>query len=240
MRVKVIGCSTTWTERATSCYLIDENILVDCGFGSTKRFKSCGISFKQINTFFITHLHFDHILDFSSYIYSQSLTNIEYKGSETINIFGPKGLKKYLLRLIKLMHLTPKRVGFGTNIKVHEITNFSKPFQYAKYTITPYKLHHGDLENIAYVFNDGTVNFGFSGDTSNEDVEPFIAKCDYVLLEACGLRTSVNHLGVDKFLEYKNKYPQKQFFAVHCNDEIYDNANKLGLPIAKENDEWKF
>ena len=239
MKVKVIGCSTTWTERTTSCYLVDKNILVDCGFGSTKRFNSCGISFKQINTFFITHLHFDHILDFSGYIYSQILKDEEYRTGE-LHIFGPKGLKKYLVRLIKLMLLTPKQVSFGKNIKVHEITDFSKPFQYDKYTITPYKLHHGELQNIAYVFNDGTVNFGFSGDTSDLDLEPFIQQCDYLLLEASDMTTTRNHLGVDKFLEYKNKYPQKHFFAIHCDDEIYNNAKKLGLPIAKEDDEWTF
>lgn len=240
MRVKVIGCSTTWTQRSTSCYLIDNNILVDCGIGSIKRFQQSGVKFKEINTFFITHLHFDHIFDISGFLYSQSLTSNEYKSLETINIFGPKGIKKYILKLLKLMYLPPKKASIGNKIKIHEITDFSKPFNWGKYTITPYKLKHDSLQNIGYVFSNGKVNFGFSGDTTDVNLEAFIENCDYLLLDASGFKTTITHLGVDKFLEYKNKYPQKHFFAVHCNDEVYDNAKKLGLPLAKENDEWNF
>ena len=98
MEVTVIGCSTTWTDKPVSSYLLNKNILIDSGEGTIKYYKKCGVDLKNINHIFITHLHTDHFMGLSAHI-SQVLV---YEGEDKkyrLNIYGPKGLLKALKTL---------------------------------------------------------------------------------------------------------------------------------------------
>ena len=48
MQVKVIGCSNAWTDRPTSSYCINENILVDCGEGTFKYYQKAKVDYIKI------------------------------------------------------------------------------------------------------------------------------------------------------------------------------------------------
>lgn len=58
MRITTLGCNGSITgERRTTCYQVDDDILIDCGTGAGE------LSFEQsiaIDTVFLTHAHLDH------------------------------------------------------------------------------------------------------------------------------------------------------------------------------------
>lgn len=90
-----------------------ENILVDCGEGTQRQFKKAKISPTKITKILLTHWHGDHILGLPGLIQTLGLMN--YK--KTLNIYGPKGTKKYMKELMK----TFVYAGEKFPIKVHEI-----------------------------------------------------------------------------------------------------------------------
>ena len=94
MKITVIGCSTTWTNRATSSYCINDNILVDAGEGTLKVYEKAGVNFNNIKHIFITHLHTDHVTTAFHHIYDIGC-EVKYHNncSRELNIYGPLGTK---------------------------------------------------------------------------------------------------------------------------------------------------
>ena len=66
--VKVIGCSTAWTNRPMSSYCLDDEILIDCGEGTTKYYDKTDVNFNSIKNIFITHFHSDHFSGLTQYL----------------------------------------------------------------------------------------------------------------------------------------------------------------------------
>ena len=73
--MRVVACGTGMPQprlkQAGSCYLIElgngDKFIFDMGKGSTERLSALGIPTDQLNTVFISHLHFDHAGDFPSF-----------------------------------------------------------------------------------------------------------------------------------------------------------------------------
>jgi len=62
MKIKVLGCSNSWTEKHTSCFLVNDNILIDCGIDAYKAYIKLGKPLTDIKLFLISHFHADHIM----------------------------------------------------------------------------------------------------------------------------------------------------------------------------------
>ena len=61
------GTPTPLLHRAGSSYLVtleDEMLLFDCGPFSIRRLMEAGVSQTQITSLFLTHLHYDHCVDY--------------------------------------------------------------------------------------------------------------------------------------------------------------------------------
>lgn len=239
MNVKVIGCSTSWTDRPTSSYCINDSILVDCGEGTIKQYKKLNVNFYNIKNIFITHLHSDHSFTLANYVYHY----LKYKNDLNKNnftIFGPVGLKKHICQIIDTFMFGLNSADVDKHINIVEISNFACPIKIENLTILPFKLNHGKLTNIAYVFEEENSKVGFSGDcTYTKNLENFICQSNSVFLECCAHETTKDHLGYDKYHLLSKTYPSKNFYAIHCNDEIYDNSKKLKITVAKNGKTYK-
>jgi len=75
----------------------NENILVDCGEGTQRQMKLARISPAKTTKILITHLHGDHIFGLPGLL--QTIASSNY--NKELEIFGPKGTKKYLNFIIK-------------------------------------------------------------------------------------------------------------------------------------------
>lgn len=73
-----------------------ENILVDCGEGTQRQFRKAKINPTKITKILITHWHGDHVLGIPGLLQTLSLNGY----NKTLNIYGPKGTKKYFKNLM--------------------------------------------------------------------------------------------------------------------------------------------
>ena len=243
MQVKVVGCSNSWSTRPTSCYCVDDTILVDCGAGARKYFKKAKVHASNIKNIFVTHLHADHLVDLCEFINTE-LTFKSQEKRKTLTIYGPVGLYNILDFFVKTIALGGE-LGQKLNLKdfvnIIEITKFDQKINIEKYTITPFKLWHGFIDDIGYVFDDGSVKVGFSGDCIfDEATKEFIKNIDGGFVDCYHKKTNRTHIGLDDFLKIKNQYPSKKLLAVHCDDEVYKIAKRYKVKVAKASKRYKF
>lgn len=109
-----------------------EKILVDCGEGTQKQFRIAKISPVKLTKILITHWHGDHVIGLPGLI--QTLEKSEY--SKTLEIYGPKGTKKYFKNMFKGF-IFKQRI----KIKIHEIEQ-EKFFENENFEIHSIKLEH--------------------------------------------------------------------------------------------------
>lgn len=236
MEVTVIGSSISWTDRPASCYALGKDILIDCGEGTSKYLEKNGIDFLKVKHIFITHIHSDHCVSLLQFL----CQHIQYNPAEkykTLTIYGPKNFKKFLTDMASLFKVLFENDDIEKYINIVEIDDFSKTIEIDGYTVTMHELKHGRLVDIGYVFNDGKTKFGFSGDcTYTPNLDNFVNECDVMFLECCGESTTENHLGYDWYSKFQNENLDKTFFAIHCINKVFFNAEELKINVVDTGD----
>ncbi len=92
-----------------------EGILFDCGEGTQRQLRAAGIKPTIIRKIFLTHWHGDHVLGLPGLL--QTMSASEYSG--TVEIYGPKGTKKFVEMMntafasADLLELSVTEVGKG-------------------------------------------------------------------------------------------------------------------------------
>ena len=145
------------------------NYLIDAGSGVTQRLSEAGIKPGEIDYFFITHLHSDHIVDLYQLFISGWHTGRETK----FKVYGPKGLKSHFDKIFEaykeeldLRKEWEKRPNVeGLAYEITEINNELK-IELDNATIESIKVDHHPVDPaFGYKFILGPKNIIFSGDT---------------------------------------------------------------------------
>ena len=145
------------------------NYLIDAGSGVTQRLSEAGIKPGEIDYFFITHLHSDHIVDLYQLFISGWHTGRETK----FKVYGPKGLKSHSDKIFEaykeeldLRKEWEKRPNVeGLAYEITEINNELK-IELDNATIESVKVDHHPVDPaFGYKFILGPKNIIFSGDT---------------------------------------------------------------------------
>jgi len=147
IQITFLGTSTTvpTAERNHTSILLkykDENILVDCGEGTQRQFRKAKINPCKLTKILITHWHGDHILGLPGLF--QTLAFNKY--SKTLEIYGPKGTKKFIKELFKIFVIKKK-----IKIKVYEVNG--KFLKTADFEISAIPLEHSCPTN-GYMFEE--------------------------------------------------------------------------------------
>jgi len=66
-------------------------IVIDCGIGLTRSIADAGVNLLDVDVFFITHLHSDHLLELGPLIYTIWTTGLTRK----LSVYGPVGIEEY-------------------------------------------------------------------------------------------------------------------------------------------------
>lgn len=121
-------------------------IIIDCGEGTQVQLKKAKIKFNQIKQIFISHLHGDHILGLLGLISTFSLI----KRTDSIDVFGPKGIKKFINFQIDIMQLKKEFI-----INIYELisTNSELIVDNSIYSVTTIPLKHRIYTN-GYLFKE--------------------------------------------------------------------------------------
>jgi len=123
----------------------NEHILVDCGEGTQTQFRKAKISPAKITKVLITHWHGDHVFGLPGLI--QTLMACQYQ--KTLEIYGPKGFKKYFDRMMKAFLLRGDKIS----IKVKELGE-GKFFEHNDFTLESHKLIHGNCIGYNFIEKD--------------------------------------------------------------------------------------
>jgi len=123
-------------DRNASAILVnhkEENILIDCGEGTQRQFRKLNISPTKITKILISHWHGDHILGLPGLILTLGAS--EY--SKTLEIYGPKGTKKYMKNIFKSF-ITKNKI----DLKIKEINKEGTFLETKDLTISSVNLIH--------------------------------------------------------------------------------------------------
>ncbi|HBF32789.1 MBL fold metallo-hydrolase [Rhizobium sp.] len=70
--------------------LSGRRIVIDCGLGVSRGLVEAGMSLKDLDLIFITHLHSDHVLEMGPLIHTAWTTGL----SSRVTVYGPTGIKR--------------------------------------------------------------------------------------------------------------------------------------------------
>ncbi len=111
----------------------NENILIDCGENTQRQMRIMKISPNSIDKIFLTHWHGDHTLGLPGLI--QTLNAHNY--SKVLDVYGPKGIKKFFDLMLKAF-LLEKKIDF----RVHEIEKGGIIYECCDFKIEAYFMEH--------------------------------------------------------------------------------------------------
>ncbi len=186
MKITVLGSGSTAPriKRNMSGYLLEANgkkILFDSGAGTIRQLLKLKVDLLDIDHIFYTHLHNDHINDLPAIIWSNNYGTYRKK---PLNIYGPKGFKKYFKTLMEKI-LNPKKLIYSINAK--EMANnaiIKIPIKKNNYIIIKSIKSKHTENSISYRIEYKNKSIVYSGDTdySNEIIK--ISKnADLLILE---------------------------------------------------------
>ena len=94
------GTPAPLVHRAGSSYLVqlgDETLLFDCGPGSARRLLEAGVNPAEIDNLFLTHLHYDHCVDFAYLVLARWDQGVGHIAE--LPVYGPAPVAQMTTRL---------------------------------------------------------------------------------------------------------------------------------------------
>lgn len=111
----------------------NENILVDCGEGTQRQFRIARINPCKLTRILITHWHGDHVLGLPGLLQTLALNNY----AKQLYIYGPKGTKRFLERMLDTFIFIEK-----IKLSVHEISKNGLFLETNNFQLYAYKMKH--------------------------------------------------------------------------------------------------
>lgn len=74
-------------------------VVVDCGLGVSRGLVEAGVSLKELDLVFVTHLHSDHVLELGGLLHTAWTTGLDHE----VRVFGPPGTAHYWSRFAQAM-----------------------------------------------------------------------------------------------------------------------------------------
>jgi ribonuclease BN (tRNA processing enzyme) len=172
------------------------NILFDIGRGIANALFRYGIRQDDLEHIIISHFHTDHISDLLPYLHSARQSGD--KRTKPLNIYGPTGLKDFMLKIIGIMeYLDLEKNPFEFPINTFEIESNSKVVidnHEFEFVSLPPANNHG----LKFSVNDKTV--AITGDSyfHNEEKE-FVNNSDIAIIDS-------SHLNSDEIIQFDKQF----------------------------------
>ena len=217
MRIQFLGTagSSITALRNNSSILIDNDLLIDAGEGTTQRLLQLG-AFNSIKTILISHLHVDHFIGIFSFLWKKWLTNEK----DLITIYGPPNIQSAINQILTLT---------TTPVDTFSVEIYYVPLD-PKYKI----IRIGEISTIQVIHPIYTLAFRIDREKSvcySSDTAPFhriisLAKgCD-LLIHDCS------------FLNWKSELAHKYYHSTPRDAaKIANKANVKKLAIFHISDE---
>ena len=185
MQVTVLGAGTVLPaeNRSASGYLLrtgGREILFDIGPGTLSRLLAAGVSYRDLDTIVITHLHVDHILDLVTLLQANNATP-GWQRTAPLRLVGCKGLSAFVDQLCTVFG------GIGPKTYALEITELTPgAIQLPGFTLEAALTGHTD-NSLAYRITADERVWVYSGDAIEtpelaqlaRNADLFICECSF-------------------------------------------------------------
>jgi len=167
-----------------------ENWMFDCGRSACTRLAQAGTACEDIDRLFLTHLHFDHIVDLA-YLVFVGWVKVRKK---PLLIYGPVGTKHFVEHLIRppFEQDIQSRIGHGKDDSVLdpvviEIPDAGDVFNENGVQVSAVFFDHGNIPTLAYRMDTDTTRVIITGDGNPDDAFPeFCKNADLLSIECSG------------------------------------------------------
>lgn len=174
MKVTLIGSggSAISPDRSLPAILVDNDVLFDCGEGTTQSLLRRMGSLNSLKLVFITHLHGDHISGIISLIWAMWLRE---RRTEPITFVGPDKTKDTVMALLKIANTPFENVTVPL-----EFEELAPGSSYGESVTTTQSIHKPTC--LTYRFEREGVSFCYTGDTApSEAVAKFATGCKLLI-----------------------------------------------------------
>lgn len=122
----------------------NEHLMFDCGEGVQRQMVKAKVGFHKETKILISHMHGDHVLGLPGLLQTMALMDRH----KTLEIYGPKGIKKFL-------ECTRETLKFGLTfpVEIHEIYDRGAVCDEKNYVIRAAKSNHV-IPSLAYAFEE--------------------------------------------------------------------------------------
>ena len=121
--------------------------LFDCGEATQHQIMRSRLSIGKLDTIFITHLHGDHYYGLPGLLSSKKLD----KALRPLNIYGPKGIKKFLECVL---NVSEEHLGYVLEIREFEA---DETFVFDKFTLKVLPLVHS-IESFSFYIKENDIS----------------------------------------------------------------------------------
>ena len=148
MKLVFLGTSAAQPteKRGLSCICLEkegEILMFDAGEAAQIAYMKSGLGWNKKMKLFVTHLHGDHCVGILGLLQTMSMQN----RTESLEIFGPKGIDEFLAANIKVLNF-----GLPFSILIN-INSEGKIFENKKYMIHTAKANHS-ITAFSYLFDE--------------------------------------------------------------------------------------
>ena len=166
-----------------------ENLLFDCGRSACTNLAR-EIGCEEVDRLFLTHLHFDHIVDVPYLVFVGWI-----KGrSGRLRVFGPNGSRDFLDHIIRppFEQDIASRLGHGKDIKpldpeVTEVEAGGEIPGGKGYKIAATSMEHAGMPTLTYRIDAGNIRVVITGDgRPDADFPKFCRDADLLSIECSG------------------------------------------------------
>ena len=148
MKLVFLGTSAAQPteKRGLSCICLEkegEILMFDAGESAQISYMKSGLGWNKKMKLFVTHLHGDHCVGILGLLQTMSMQN----RTESLEIFGPKGIDEFLAANIKILNF-----GLSFSILI-TIVNEGKIYENSKFLIHAAKANHS-ITAFSYLFEE--------------------------------------------------------------------------------------
>lgn len=170
-------------ERRSTALLVeagDRILLFDCGPAILEAIEETGLSFRAIDTIFLTHFHADHTLGIG-HLLAAKKNDCEPSGGRRLTLYGPHGLVAFMDKWNELYHslvsaqecLELVEIGDGDTRLIGDVK------------IKAAAVSHGDHPALAYRIDYDNQIVVFTGDSEyTESIVTLAEKADLLIIES--------------------------------------------------------
>ncbi|HMN49981.1 MAG TPA: MBL fold metallo-hydrolase [Ignavibacteriaceae bacterium] len=232
MKINFIGTGSgkTSLKRHHSSFLIssdNHDLLVDCGDGVSAALLKQNISYLNIDSILISHLHADHYSGLASLITQMKLLN----RTEPLSIYIHKSLTDFIKDYLFNSYLFFERMDFELKIIPIETEmeiRLSESFYFSakinshleKYSINDFT---GKLSfvSLSFLFKEKTRSVIYTGDIgSAKDLYLFKDKVNWFI-------TEVSHIDLNELLILQKENNAEKILLTHIDDESEEAIQKF-------------